>query len=172
MTVIAADELAKLWREQSALLTLLCRSRCATPEDCVQEAFVRLATQDPVPNDPVAWLVRVARNVAITYHRSDTRRQQREYFAAEQRPRWFASSHVRLSGDDPSLAVEKALEKLEESQREVVVAHLWGGMSFREIASAFDLSRSQAHRIYMAGLAALKEQLSPVLFEELTSEQG
>lgn len=34
----------------------MARARCATPEDCVQEAFVRLAKQDKLPDDPMAWL--------------------------------------------------------------------------------------------------------------------
>jgi len=159
--VIGADELANLWRKHAASLALLCRLRCSSPEDCVQEAFIRLAREVPVPDDPVAWLARVARNEALSRWRSDQRRRQRELRVAAERPAWFIEP--RLAGDD-SLAspaeVQAALEQLDESTREIVVAHLWSGLTFRQIAEAFELSSSAAHREYVAGLDRLKQLLT------------
>lgn len=155
--MIGADELADLWRKHAASLTLLCRLRCSSPEDCVQEAFIRLARERPTPNDPVAWLARVARNEALSRWRSDQRRRQREQVVAAERPAWFVEP--RLGGDD-SLAspaeVQTALEQLDEATREIVVAHLWSGLSFRQIAEAFELSSSAAHRQYTSGLERLR----------------
>ena len=59
---------------------------------------------------------------------------------------------------DPAAAAE-ALQSLPEKHREVIVARLWGGLSFEQIAEALDLSTSSAHRRYQAGLQQLRERL-------------
>lgn len=166
--MIGAEELANLWRRHAASLALLCRLRCSSPEDCVQEAFIRLAREVPTPDDPVAWLARVARNEALSRWRSDQRRRQREQLAAAERPAWFIDS--RLSGDEPlasAAEIQTALEQLDESTREIVVAHLWGGLTFRQIAEAFELSSSAAHRQYAGGLAQLKQLLNQPAIEPI-----
>lgn len=160
INVISADELGRLWREHAAALVLVCRMRCSHPEDCVQEAFVRLATQDPVPNDPVAWLACVARNAAISRARSEGRRKKREERIASERAAWFepipADAYDSVSSDE----IQAALSRLDESTREIVVAHLWGGLTFRQIAEAFALPHSTAHRQYLAGLKQLRSLLT------------
>lgn len=122
----------------------------------MQEAFVRLATQEPVPDNPAAWLLRVVRNEAISQLRSQQRRRHREIAAAQTRSRWFEpppfSDHALASGE-----VEEALSSLERETRDVLVAHLWGGMTFRDIAEAFDTSRAGAHRAYQQGIRKLQQ---------------
>jgi RNA polymerase sigma-70 factor (ECF subfamily) len=44
-------------------------------------------------------------------------------------------------------------------EREVIVAHLWGGLTFEQIAAVAGCSSSTAHRRYAAGLSALRERL-------------
>lgn len=162
--MIGAEELANLWRKHAASLALLCRLRCSSPEDCVQEAFIRLAQQVPTPDDPVAWLARVARNEALSRWRSEQRRRQREQLVAAERPAWFIEPRL---GGNSSLAspaeIQSALRQLDESTREIVVAHLWSGLSFRQIAEAFDLSSSAAHRQYTAGLKQMKKRITSVV---------
>ena len=58
--MLSSKELAGLWKSHSAPLLLIARGHCGAiangaAEDCVQEAFVRLATQDPEPRDPAGW---------------------------------------------------------------------------------------------------------------------
>jgi RNA polymerase sigma-70 factor (ECF subfamily) len=48
-----------------------------------------------------------------------------------------------------------------------VVAHLWGGLTFRQVAEAFELSSSAAHRQYAAGLAQLKQLLTQPAIESI-----
>ena len=62
--LLDAAQLAKLIESQAACLQLWLRSRCASGEDVVQEAFCRLAVQDPPPHNAVSWLYRVCRNLA------------------------------------------------------------------------------------------------------------
>jgi len=44
-------------------------------------------------------------------------------------------------------------------QREVIVAHVWGGLSFEQIGELIGSSASTAHRWYVAGLTLLRERM-------------
>jgi RNA polymerase sigma-70 factor (ECF subfamily) len=44
-------------------------------------------------------------------------------------------------------------------QREVVVARIWGGLTFEEVARLAGCSLPTAQRRYQAGLAVLRERL-------------
>ena len=59
---------------------------------------------------------------------------------------------------DPE-AAEAELRALPIEQREVIVAHLWGGLTFEQIAEVAGCSSSTAHRHYSAGLSALRRRL-------------
>src|SRR5690242_5475830 len=78
-----AEQLGALIANQAASLRLWVRSRCVSGEDVVQEAFCRLASQDPPPENPVAWLYRVCRNLADKQRTADRRRRQREQVRAQ-----------------------------------------------------------------------------------------
>ena len=52
-----------------------------------------------------------------------------------------------------------ALESLPEVEREVLVARLWGGLTFQEIGQVVGTSGSTAHRRYQAALSAIREKL-------------
>ena len=59
------DLLAQLLDQHAAALELYARQWCDSPEDVVQEAFLKLAGQRDLPANPAAWLFRVVRNGAI-----------------------------------------------------------------------------------------------------------
>ena len=148
--------IGRLLDRHGAALELYARQLCDSPEDCVQEALVELARQRKTPDDVLPWLYRVVRNKAISASRSARRRRRRESEAAGRRATWFTPS----PGDavDAVLATT-ALESLPEEQREAVVAHLWGGLTFREVGRLTGISDSTAHRRYEAGLCTLRERL-------------
>jgi RNA polymerase sigma-70 factor (ECF subfamily) len=148
--------LGRLVDEHAAALMLYARQWCLAPEDVVQEAFLKLVVQRTPPDSPVAWLYRVVRNAAISAARSAKRRQRHEGLAAARTPHWFTAS------EGNSLDVEAAtaaLQALPIEEREVIVAHLWGGLTFEQIADLVGTSSSTAHRWYLAGLSALRERL-------------
>jgi RNA polymerase sigma-70 factor (ECF subfamily) len=136
-------------------LLLYARQWCAAPEDVVQDAFLKLVALRQPPRDAVAWLYRVVRNAAIDAGRTARRRQRRESVAA--RPaRWFVEPEV--DGLDAAAATA-ALERLPGELREVIVARLWGDLSFEQIAEVAGCSVSTAFRRYSAGLDALRREL-------------
>ena len=148
--------LGRLVDQTAAVLLLYARQWCDTPEDVVQEAFIKLAAQGREPDNPTAWLYRVVRNGALTAARANRRRRFHESYAAAHTPGWFdPSEDTRLDGEDAATA----LAKLPLDQRETIVAHLWGGLTFEEIGDLCGVSTSTAHRRYLAGLSSLRERL-------------
>ena len=56
-------------------------------------------------------------------------------------------------------AAADALRHLPIEQREAIVARLWGGLAFEEIARLSGDSLSKVYRNYQRGLVALRERL-------------
>ncbi len=157
MNTISPSDLARLLKERGPALVLYARQWSRTPEDVVQEAFLRLMDQTEPPRNPVAWLYRVVRNEAFNAARAAARRKRHESAAAEDHDSsWFA-----YSIEQPFDAQEatEALEHLAHAQRETLVARLWGGLSFEEVAELTDTSISTAYRRYQSGIQALRERL-------------
>ncbi len=158
------DELGTLLDRHGAALTLYARQwldRSDAPEDIVQEAFIKLAAQRPTPDRPVPWLFRVVRHDAINAAKRARRRRAHEQRAGLDAASWFETDPVSNRGPsaiDAESATE-ALRGLPLDQREVIVAHLWGGLRFAEIAALRDASTSQTHRLYQAGLDRLRQHL-------------
>jgi RNA polymerase sigma factor (sigma-70 family) len=154
--MMGPDVLTRLLDEHAAALVLYARQWCSAPEDVVQEAFLKLAGQKQLPASPVAWLYRVVRNGARTAGRAERRRRHHETIAAGRIEPWLeACDWGRLDAE----AATAALRQLPAEQREIIVAHIWGGLTFEQIAELIGCSSSTAHRWYLAGLSALREKL-------------
>ena len=138
-------------------LGLFARQWTGSPEDVVQDAFVALASLVDEPRDPTAWLYRAVRNAAINAGIAERRRKRREAVAVQQIPTWFEADPTS-DEIDPG-AAQAALGELPDPQREVIVAHLWGGLTFEQIATLTGTSSSTAHRHYQAGLRILRDHL-------------
>jgi len=156
MSAIGVHLLTRLLDRHGAAMVLYARQWCDTPEDVVQEALLSLVRQTRVPENVVGWLYRVVRNGAVSASRGARRRKHHETAAAGCNEAWFEGAHdERLDAD----AATAALKGLPIEQRETIVARLWGGLSFEEIAELTGSSTSSAHRHYHAGLSALRERL-------------
>jgi RNA polymerase sigma factor (sigma-70 family) len=156
MIAMGPEQLSRLVDKYAAALVLYARQWCAAPDDVVQEAFVKLSAQRAPPEKVTAWLYRVVRNGALAAARAERRRRRHESAAARQTPSWFAPSETaRL---DAEIATA-ALQSLPLEQREILVAHLWGGLTFEQIGELTGVSSSTAHRRYLAGLSSLRERL-------------
>ena len=151
-----APTLAELIHRQAASLQLWIAQRCSAPEDVVQEAFCRLAVADPTPDQPVAWLYRVCRNLAERQRTSDERRARREASRAS----------IETTDADPAAALEQAelvaaVDSLPGDLREVVIARVWGQLSLEEVGQLCQISTATACRRYAAALERLRKQLDP-----------
>jgi len=153
---VEAERLEWLLKRHAAVLELYARQFCRCADDVVQEAIIELAALPAAPRDDVGWLYGTVRHKAITAARREQRRKRREIRVAEARPEWF--SGLAEQNVDARIAVS-VLHTLPEEQREVIVAHVWGGLSFQQIAAFTGTSDSTAHRRYHAGLAAIRKKL-------------
>ncbi|MEM8733219.1 MAG: RNA polymerase sigma factor [Planctomycetota bacterium] len=156
------EQLQELFHELSAALVLYARQWCQAPDDAVQEAFVELFRTQTPPDSPRAWLYTTTRRRAQNIARSDQRRRKhheqadRERRQSESDEMWFQATDTSLV----AVEVAEALEHLPNDQRELLVARVWGELSFDELASLMQCSVSSAHRRYRAALASLKQILT------------
>ncbi len=153
---VGPEVLESLLEAHGAALELFAAQWSDTPDDCVQEAFIELARQAQSPDRILAWLYRVVRNRAISHARSAGRRRKYEAAAASQMALWFEPS---AGSSLDAKAATAALLELSPQHREVIVARIWGALSFEQIAELVGSSVSTAHRRYFEGLAHLRERL-------------
>jgi RNA polymerase sigma-70 factor, ECF subfamily len=127
-------------------------------EDVTQQVFMKLMSAigkyEPRSVPFTAWILRVARNVAIDHLR------QRRSISCEQ---VFEPSSQRDDSDrDCRWGLESALKELPEEQREVVVLRHLVGLTPGEIAERMGRSESSIHGLHHRGRRALKLALTEV----------
>src|SRR5208282_5274833 len=94
----------------AAALELYARQWCDAPEDVVQEAFLKLVAQRPLPDQPGAWLFRVVRNGAVNAAVAARRRRHHETEAAGEAAIWLEASTDAAGPDSlDALAASAAL---------------------------------------------------------------
>lgn len=106
-------------------------------EDLVQEAWMRALDAWPargLPDDPTAWLIRVARNVLVSHYR----RRRPESVD----PGLIEIEDTRFSpvAADSAVVVGWGLAQLRRADADVLEAFYFDGQTVREIAAARTLS--------------------------------
>jgi RNA polymerase sigma factor (sigma-70 family) len=110
----------------------------ADAEDAVQEALLAAATAWPaggMPDDPLAWLIRVAsRRMADTYRRDDARRRREELAAS-----WSLTPPAPAPAHDDTLILMLMCchPALTPASAIPLTLRAVGGLSTREISAAF-----------------------------------
>ena len=108
--------------------------------DLAQETFARALGQ--TPDNPRAWLFRVASNLANDEARSAIRRRKHLVLIkgeAEAQQEAASDPHQDLEQQERVEAVRKALDKLGERDREALL--LWNaGLNYQDIAAATGLA--------------------------------
>lgn len=155
-TLIDPITLGSLFDRHAGVLVLLARQHCDVPEDVVQESFLKLSRTTPVPDNCIGWLYQVTRRGAIDAGRSRSVRKRNEAAKARLAGEWFQLDPA--SQLDQEAAVEQ-LRLLDASVREIIIAHLWGGLTFEQIAQVCEMSSSSAHRQFQAGLEQIRQRL-------------
>ncbi len=134
-------------------------------EDVVQEVFVKLYRQPPLPDvhQPRAYLFRMARNSAL-----DTLRRRAVRRAAVSLDDPTCGIGDTLS--DPAAAdggvglrwdLERAMASLSETERQIVTLHVNAGLKFREIAAVMEMPLGTVLGQYNRALSRLRRLLSP-----------
>src|SRR5262249_53520501 len=116
--------------EHGTALLLFARqwvSNHADAEDVVQEAFVRFWRSRGHVAEPARYLFAAVKHCALDRQRARARQSRREESIAV--PECEPSFDIAES-DERGAVVAAALQELPESQREVLVLKIWGGLSF------------------------------------------
>jgi RNA polymerase sigma-70 factor (ECF subfamily) len=125
-------------------------------EDVTQQVFAKLMTvlgkydERGVPF--FAWLLRLARNVAIDHLRGRRATPAEEIFGADARADSSVAERARC--------LQEALAALPDEQRSVVVLRHVVGLTPSEIASAMGRSESSIHGLHHRGRRALQAELA------------
>ena len=153
---VTPEQLGRWLDEHGPTLALFARQWCRSADDVVQEAFVQLARQAAGP--------RTLRRGCIAWFAMERFRPREPRGGGVIMRRWLprrrAGGFCRramLSLDGEAAA--QALARLPLEEREIIVAHLWGGLTFAEIGEVIGISSSTAHRRYESGLIQLREWL-------------
>ena len=137
-------------------------------EDITQDLFAKLpsalARYEPRRVPFAAWILRVARNLAL-----DHLRAQRAVPCAEVRP-------VEPLADDFSFersrALRDALDALPCDQRQVLILRHVAGMTPGEIARSLGKSEGSIHGLHHRGRRALQHELSELGARPVTSRRS
>lgn len=128
--------------------------------DLSQDVFLKAYQNLPKLDDESrfsAWLFRIAHNEAFSLLR---KRRPESDLAGEPRP---VDTGLRLLPMELSLAVESALRRLSDDQREAVLLKVYQGFKFEEMAEVLGCPVSTVKSRLYTALDLLKTTLSPAL---------
>ena len=127
--------------------------------DLTQDVFLK-AYQHLKKLEDVArfapWLYRIAHNEAYSLMRKNRPEGEMEFEPRSSDP------HSRMFPIELSLAVEGALNRLNEDQREAVVLKVYQGFKFEEMAEILSCPVSTVKTRLYTALDLLKDALAPV----------
>jgi RNA polymerase sigma-70 factor (ECF subfamily) len=148
--------LQELFANLSNALVLYARQWCKTPEDAVQEAFIDLAKCSPEPTYPKAWLYTTTRRKAQNIARAESRHRNHLEQLIQAGEYWLEpNTQNGISASD----VLEGLDSLLPDQREMIIAKVWGELTFDELAVLMNCSPASAHRRYVLALTELKQRV-------------
>jgi RNA polymerase sigma-70 factor (ECF subfamily) len=127
----------------------------AMAQDAVHQVFLKML-ESPNPNDIAnikAYLFASVRNAVL----NDAKTRRRNVAIDEESP-WFDPP---LRDHAAELNLRRALHSLPEDQRQVVVLHVWGELTFLQIGEILDISSNTAASRYRYAFAKLRDAVCP-----------
>jgi RNA polymerase sigma factor (sigma-70 family) len=137
----------------------------ARAEDVVQEAWLRFgatAERQP-PDEPVGFLYRVVRNLAIDGRRRLTRegRALEAGAGGADEPVDYRSPEAEAAAREELRLLRDAMAELPERTRIALEMRRFGGFKLREIAARLGVSITVAHEIVADGIAHCRRRVRP-----------
>lgn len=145
-----------LYQQHGGVLLLFARTIAgdrARAQDAVHQVFLRMLESGNLRQveDVKAYLFASVRNAIL----NDTKVQQRNVVLDEESV-WFDPPRRDYAAE---LNLRRALSSLPEDQRQVVVLHVWGELTFMQIAEILSISANTAASRYRYACARLRQTL-------------
>jgi RNA polymerase sigma-70 factor, ECF subfamily len=125
----------------------------ARAQDAVHQVFLKMIEKPNLGGvaDMEAYLFTCVRNAIL----NDAKTRQRS-LALDEEVAWFEPPHRDYAAE---LKLRRALYLLPDDQREVVVLHVWGELTFLQIAEVLRISSNTAASRYRYSLSRLRESM-------------
>jgi len=134
-------------------------------EDLCQESFFRLYEKNmvfPNPEEAKYWLIRVVKNAALNYAKRKDRERKAYQRAFKEDTRQVETGESALVKKEASEEIKKALEKLPENLRMVLIFKEYADMNYKEIGRVLGISEGNVKvRVFRA-----RERLAVILEEQ------
>jgi RNA polymerase sigma-70 factor (ECF subfamily) len=147
------DEVRGLYETHGGALLAYASALLRDPsaaEDVLHQVFLNLLRgRAAIAGEPAPYLFRAVRNGALNHIRGQARETDLEDASV-----WLQSPD---GSRETSIALQLALRALPAEQREVIVLHIWGQLTFEEAAAVIGVSPNTAASRYRYGLAKLRE---------------
>ncbi len=142
------------YRQQLFTCALVITGSSTLAEDAVHEAFCKLLGRRPESLNPKAYVFQSVRNAAI-----DLVRRLPMVGLAEPEGIFDPGHITTLEDADFQQAVVELMQQLSADERETIVQHLYGDLTFREIATVRELPLGTIVSWYRRGLEKLRRKL-------------
>jgi RNA polymerase sigma-70 factor, ECF subfamily len=151
-----ADTIETLYRQHGSALLLFAsaitgeRSRA---QDTVHQVFLKLIENGNLRHaeNEKAYLFACVRNAAL----NDMKARQHDV-ALDDEPAWFAPPN---QDDAEELNLRRALCALPDDQRQVTILHLWGELTFSQIADLLSISSNTVASRYRYAIDKLRKAM-------------
>lgn len=152
-------ELERIYRDhrRQFFTCALAITRCPDrAEDAIQEAFYRLFRLSSKPRHLKAYVFQAVRNAAIDQlrHESAPTEELNEFIFDP-----GTGPHEAAAGSEFGRRVAEGLLALSDDERETIVQHIYGGLTFREIAQIREAPLGTVTAWYNRGLIKLRARL-------------
>jgi RNA polymerase sigma-70 factor, ECF subfamily len=149
-------EIERLYRQQGPALLLFALSitgERGRAQDAVHRAFLNVMEKGSLSRvaDKRAYLFACVRNAALNEGKLRGRMSPIDGDSA-----WFDPPDRDYVGEEN---LRRALGNLPEDQREVIVLHIWGELTFSQIGELVSISPNTAASRYRYALAKLRESM-------------
>lgn len=142
----------------SYVLAILKNHECS--QDVMQDTFIKIkqsASKYIPQGKPLAWILRIAKNIALMLIRKNNKEQLTDIEENE----YLLNKSVELDLDE-AIVLKAALKLLEEEEREIVFLYLVSGMKHREIAEILEKPLGTVLWKYNNALKKLRKELKHV----------
>lgn len=152
------DEIEVLYRQHGAALLLFASTMSGDrgrAQDALHQVFLKLIENGSLREaaDKKAYLFACVRNAVL----NDSNLQRRN-IPIEENSIWFIPPDRDYAAEQH---LRRALDALPHEQREVIVLHVWGELTFSQIADLLNVSSNTVASRYRYALGKLRGSLLP-----------